>query len=531
MKKAVIYARVSTDEQADKGYSLPSQLDACRKYAERLDFEIVAELREDYSGATPIAERPEGKKMVAMLKAGLADAVIVYQVDRLSRDIVNLLTSVQMWTRTGVQVHTCDVGRIENELDIVLVIKGWQGSDERRKIIERTSRGRNSKALAGKVVGNSRPPYGYRFTRDEHNKVMGLEIYEEEAGIVRLMFSWYVDCGAESGGPLSLRAIAAKLEAMKIPTPGEQGYVNRGARGFWFPRGVRAIITSETYAGMWHYGNRKGALKRRTPVDQHITVKVPAIIDRETWDAAQARCKYNKLMAKRNAKREYLLRGLIKCGCGRSMAGKTPHKHIRGYYCNATNYVKPDCDARSVSGDILEAQIWADVKRLFNEIDLEDALRVAQATELDAQEPMRAELEAVEVNIHHAERDADEIAAALPGAKGRVKESLELRMDEVNARYDALMTRRAELHAELGERHLTDKAVEDVLSYAEMVRDGIEYATEADKRRLLEVLGMRINIKHGHYYVQCLLGEWNGKVVYRKRGRPSKNSAIEYGIS
>ena len=66
---------------------------------------------------------------------------------------------------------------------------------------------------------------------------------------------------------------------------------------------------------------------------------------------------------------------------------------------------------------------------------------------------------------------------------------------------------------------------------AEMVRDGIEYATEADKRRLLEVLGMRINIKHGHYYVQCLLGEWNGKVVYRKRGRPSKNSAIEYGIS
>lgn len=81
------------------------------------------------------------------------------------------------------------------------------------------------------------------------------------------------------------------------------------------------------------------------------------------------------------------------------------------------------------------------------------------------------------------------------------------------------------------ERHLTDNAVEDVLSYAEMVRDGIEHATQADKRRLLEVLGMSINIKHGRYNVQCVLGEWSGKVIYRKPGRPSKNSAIEYGIS
>ena len=41
-KRAVLYARVSTDDQADKGYSLPSQLDACRKYAERLGYLVVA---------------------------------------------------------------------------------------------------------------------------------------------------------------------------------------------------------------------------------------------------------------------------------------------------------------------------------------------------------------------------------------------------------------------------------------------------------------------------------------------------------
>lgn len=61
-KKAAIYARVSTDDQADKGYSLtPSQLEGSRQYIERLGYSVVAEFREDHSGATPVAERPQGK--------------------------------------------------------------------------------------------------------------------------------------------------------------------------------------------------------------------------------------------------------------------------------------------------------------------------------------------------------------------------------------------------------------------------------------------------------------------------------------
>jgi site-specific DNA recombinase len=108
MRKAVLYARVSTDDQADRGYSLPSQIDLCRKYAERLGYPVVAELTEDISGAIPIAERPEGKKLVAMFKARQADALIAYQVDRLYRDNIELLIAVRMWLRAGVEVHTCD---------------------------------------------------------------------------------------------------------------------------------------------------------------------------------------------------------------------------------------------------------------------------------------------------------------------------------------------------------------------------------------------------------------------------------------
>src|SRR5437867_1650637 len=84
-KRAIIYARVSTDEQADKGYSLPSQLEAMRKYAADKGCIVVAEFQDHYTGAEPIETRPEGRKAYDMLRSDQADALIAYTVDRLVR--------------------------------------------------------------------------------------------------------------------------------------------------------------------------------------------------------------------------------------------------------------------------------------------------------------------------------------------------------------------------------------------------------------------------------------------------------------
>ena len=59
-KRAVIYCRVSTDEQAEKGYSLPVQLVACQKYAQGNGFQVVSEFCEDYTVTVPTEDRPEG---------------------------------------------------------------------------------------------------------------------------------------------------------------------------------------------------------------------------------------------------------------------------------------------------------------------------------------------------------------------------------------------------------------------------------------------------------------------------------------
>ncbi len=514
-KRAVLYARVSTDDQADKGYSLPSQLELCRKYSEQHGFQVVAEFQEDYSGATAIAERPEGKRLWAMLKSREADAVIAYQVDRLSRDIVDLLATVKALLLSGIEVHATDIGRVTSYNDIVLVIKGWQGTDEREKITERCSRGRNTKARSGRVVGSRCPPYGYRFIRDEKGKVIGLEIYEKEARIVRLIFAWYVR-GDESGKPLTLWQIAAKLTQMAVPTPSEShGYRTvrklTVRKGIWSDGSLASnIIGNETYAGIWRYGTRvgEGGKDGRRALSEQIAVSVPAIVDRDLWTAAQERRRVNAKMSQRNGKQVYLLRSMVKCSCGRTMSGQASgSKRIRYYRCVGNGYFRSNCTEHRINGDRLEAHVWERIKARFESAGFESALYRAQQEEANAEEPIRDELAKLEKMIAACDAEAYNCAEAMRKAAGRVKQSLEAQQNEINARYAALTRRRDELTTLLHARRLTDDAIGNLVQFRRDTEDGMRHAADEDKRRIFELLDVNVQARNGEAEtINCVIG-------------------------
>ena len=189
-KRAVLYARVSTDDQADKGYSLPSQFDAMRKYAEHQGFEIVAEFQDDYSGATPIEFRPEGAKAYAMLKSNQADVIVAYTIDRFVRppedgDEWELPILIRGLAKTGKEIHTVRRGKLNTGFADLLIalLDARKAGEERRDIRERSMRGKRAKVRSGKVTG-LRAPYGYRHTRDAHGKTVNFEIDEKTARIV-----------------------------------------------------------------------------------------------------------------------------------------------------------------------------------------------------------------------------------------------------------------------------------------------------------------------------------------------------------
>jgi site-specific DNA recombinase len=523
-KPAAIYARVSTDDQAERGYSLPSQIEACMKFANQKGFDLSAVYQDDISGAKPIGARPNGYELQRAIDARQIKVVIVYCVDRLSRDIVDLLTTVREWLRAGIEIYTLDVGQVTSELDIVLVIKGWQGSDEREKIRERTTRGRIAKAKAGKVTGQGAPPYGYTYSNGE------LFIDEPRAQIVHMIFDWYIN-GDEEGNMMSLYKIAERLTEMGIPTPSNTRglYRSQEQDPGWRGEVIRQILVSETYYGIWRYGKHIGKSGRggKRQLDEQITVNVPAIISQEAWQLAQERRAYNSRIARRKMKGEYLLRGLIFCGCGRGMAGggrtrqhprylyRCPRRYASGVAAGSELCIEP-----LVKGRLIEEVTWNYIIGLVKDArKFEEKLREAQADEAAAMKPKQNELQHVIALLTETEREADEIARAARKVKGLVGERLERQAEEVNRRYHALTRRKGELEQSLT-AELTDNAINNLLQFREAVALGLENPTFEDRRRWLEILQTRVTVTHGIAVITCRLG-----------GKPLQYNLFESGTS
>lgn len=488
-KRAVSIARVSTDDQADKGFSLAAQLAANRKYAELHGFDVIGEFVDDgVSGAIPFGERPAGARALALLRSGGAEVLLVQNVDRLSRDIVDLLVTIRSLLQAGIEIHTGDLGRVTSEIDIMLVIRGWQGSDEREKIKARTMRGKREKLTQGMVVGG-RLPYGYNHLRDEKKRIVNFEINEEQAAVVRLIFQWYT-VGDEDGGPYSLYTVQKRLVDAGIPT----GSKARGKAGaaYWGLSSVKRLLDNPIYKGEWHYHAADG---------EQFTIAIPPIVDAATWGAAQEQKRRNSRKAKRNAKRDYLLTGIIKCGCGYSMVGERVGKYYY-YRCLSKGGAAGKCGAYRIRADALEAAVWdALLKRLENSDTLEADLREAQRKEEAAQEPQRAELETVIAMMREAEKDATTLADSLNALgdkrKGLVSKTLQDRINAVDERYNALAQRRDELEAALSKRRYTDEAIQRDLDFAADRRAGLADADHATKRAILDQFNARVIVTDG----------------------------------
>ncbi|MCJ7549461.1 MAG: hypothetical protein MUQ30_07250, partial [Anaerolineae bacterium] len=136
----------------------------------------------------------------------------------------------------------------------------------------------------------------------------------------------------------------------------------------------------------------------------------------------------------------------------------------------------------------------------------------AQAEELEAHEPKRAELANVEAMIAEAEQEAGDIARAMVKASGVVGRALDQEAEAVNMRHEALTRSRVELQEALSVTRITDEAISDTVQFAGDVRLGLENADDAIKRRILELLDVVVVVSDGHFSVRSGIGEWGGEV-------------------
>ncbi len=98
--KASIYCRVSTEGQEQEGTSLQTQLEACQKYCQLKDYEVTYQFSEACSGLS--LERPKLTGLREVVRSESIDCIVVYSLDRFSRDPVHGVIMMQEMEKHGV---------------------------------------------------------------------------------------------------------------------------------------------------------------------------------------------------------------------------------------------------------------------------------------------------------------------------------------------------------------------------------------------------------------------------------------------
>jgi site-specific DNA recombinase len=181
------YVRVSTEEQATHGHGLEAQERAIRAFADSQGYELVGVVADPgVSGATRPAERPGFAQLLERAAAGEYSILLVWKFDRLARQIVYAVTSVnELAEKHGVVIRSV-TEPIDTSTPMgktIFAVLAGMAEQERQAITERTWHGRREKAGQGGFAGGG-TPYGYR--RDLEG---GLVVDEHEAAIVRRMFA------------------------------------------------------------------------------------------------------------------------------------------------------------------------------------------------------------------------------------------------------------------------------------------------------------------------------------------------------
>ncbi len=160
-RKALGYARVSTEEQAKEGVSLDAQEEHIRRYCELYGLDL-AEILIDEGRSGKDMDRPAMRELMERVERGEAEAVVVYKLDRLSRDTVDTLLFQRQMIALGICLHstTEELGNGNADDEFRMTITAGVNQYERKKIAERTKMALAHKKDRGEWVG--RPPVGYQ---------------------------------------------------------------------------------------------------------------------------------------------------------------------------------------------------------------------------------------------------------------------------------------------------------------------------------------------------------------------------------
>lgn len=306
MKKAYLYIRVSTDEQAEKGYSLRHQEERLRHYCQLNNIEVVALFTEDHSAKT--FERPAFKQMLAQMKKNRASAnlLLFLKWDRFSRNAGDAYGMISQLNRLGIEPQgieqPLDLSVPENKMMLAFYLAAPEVENDRRSLNVIDGMRRSIKEGRYTTVA----PKGYKNARNEMNRP--IIVPADNAWIVTWVFEQL------ASGAYNVKEIWKQAKAKGL---------NVSKSNIWY------MLRNPIYCGkilLPAYRKEEARLVQgiHTPlVSEELFYAVQDVLDGRK----------RKVPSKNTAREEYPLRGFLTCRkCGGNLTASSSKGNGGMYY-------------------------------------------------------------------------------------------------------------------------------------------------------------------------------------------------------
>lgn len=457
LKPAALYVRVSSKPQ-EAGDSLPTQLDACRRYCAERGLQIVpgGELHDVMTGRK--ASRPGLLALRQMVRDGRIQAIVFFSRDRAGRNMRDSLEFSEEFEQAGIELHYVGFGLVSYSPEGHLAdrILHATASFELEQLRERSIRCRQAKALRGEWVGSGRTNYGLARVGQGREAVLAHD--PVKGRVMQEIFAMYTGTAAPDGTVrprMKLIPIARKLEGRGIPAP-------FGADE-WTGGTISRLLRNRAYIGEFHYGK--------------IPVHKPelALVSREVFELAQQLLVANRGGGGRPRYHDYLLSGRLRCGaCGAPVVGGGS----RYCYYRCTRHTKLTaraCAARMVRSDLLDRLAWEWFIACMDEALIREAVQRVEGERRGRQSGSRARVEAIGPEIAALDRKIRRLVSMFGGSgddsAGRAEaEAIRAEVRQIGRQRDALEAEREGLARELAAPEMPALQIEALLQAAARVR-------------------------------------------------------------
>lgn len=456
-RKVAIYIRVSTAEQKVEGYSVEAQRKKLLDYVNNnkaLDLCTRKEwIFEDTHTGSDL-NRPELQKMLRAVREKKFDAILVFKIDRLSRNLKHLLHIFE-----ELKDHDASFISVQENIDfrgpigqLIFQVFGAIAQFERELIKDRTRMGKIASAEMGNYTGHT-IPYGYKPIKNSSGKGKKLVIIPKEKRWVEEIFRWYIYEG------LGFGQIAKKLNELKVPK-GRHTRLEKDQFSPWTSKSVGSIIENSIYRGEY-VANNKDEEGNLLLEDKWTIVKIPACVSELTFQQAQ-QIRKNRKGGKVNT--AYLLSGKLRdMTLDKPKAFVGAKRHKGGFSYRRKQFKEKDgthVPVFEIPGKQMEEFVWSKIMEAMQN----PQVFIEHYLSKEYSDPSK---------IRRLENELDHLREQIANAQiglARIEEAYE------NGKYDEdTMSRRLSLkNQKIVEMEIKAQEIEDELSFISSVDVEVE---------------------------------------------------------